>query len=133
MRVVLDTNVLISATLWNGCSKRILERVESGEIDLLMSTETLLEYVQTMNYDEIKEKIKNKSLEINYSIDKIRLLSKMISTTSKLNICIDTDDNKILECAVDGKADFIITYDKHLLILKEYKKIKIITPDEFYP
>jgi putative PIN family toxin of toxin-antitoxin system len=131
MRIVLDTNVLISATLWNGCSKRILERVENQKIDLLISEDILEEYVETMNYDEIKQKIKNKSLEINYSIDKIRLLSKIINIISKLNICTDPDNNKILECAVDGNVDYIITYDKHLLVLKEFNKIKIVTPEEF--
>ncbi|MBI2671412.1 putative toxin-antitoxin system toxin component, PIN family, partial [Candidatus Woesearchaeota archaeon] len=42
-----------------------------------------------------------------------------------------SDDNKIIECAIDGNSDCIITKDKHLLKLKEYKGIKIITPEEF--
>jgi len=48
-----------------------------------------------------------------------------------INIVVDPDDNKFIEAAVEGKADCIVTQDKHLLKLKEFRKIKIITPDEF--
>lgn len=64
-------------------------------------------------------------------------MKKVLQFITLVNPCVkvniikeDADDNKIIECALEGKADYIISYDKHLLNLKEYKKIKIISPEE---
>ena len=65
-------------------------------------------------------------------MQKIVSLSHLV-IAPKLNIkvCRDEKDNKFLECAIASKSDYIISYDKHLLKLKEFKNIKIITPEEF--
>lgn len=55
----------------------------------------------------------------------------MVIPTEEFNVVLDPDDNKFIEAAVEGKAEFIISQDKHLLILKNYKGIKILKPEEF--
>ena len=132
MRIILDTNSLISATFWFWDSNKIIEKVENRELVLVLSLDIIKEFSRVLNYEEIQEKIKDKNLEMKYSVEKIISLSEMIEPKERLNIIQeDFSDNKILECAYEGKADYIITKDNHLLKLKEFKNIKIVTPEEF--
>ena len=128
MKITVDTNVLISATFWYGDSERIIEKIESKDIELVLSKEIIEEFARALNYRDIKEKIKNKNLEIKRTVEKIISISKIVEPLEKLNIVNeDPDDNKILECAKSGEVDFIISNDNHLLKLKEFENIKIIT------
>jgi len=66
------------------------------------------------------------------TVEKIISISKIVEPLEKINIIKeDPDDNKILECAKSGKVDFIVSSDNHLLKLKEFENIKIITPTTF--
>lgn len=132
MRITVDTNILVSATFWHGDSEKIIIKVENEEIELILSKEIINEYVEVLNYDEIKNKIKNKNLEMKYSVGKIISISTIVEPLERLDVVKDDpDDNKILECAKEGKVDYIITQDKHLLKLKSFEGIKILKPDEF--
>jgi putative PIN family toxin of toxin-antitoxin system len=132
MNITLDTNVLISATFWKGDPYRILSLVEKRNINLIISKEIIEEYIQVLDYDEIKNKIRDKNLEMFYSIQQIVKLSTLVEPKIKLDIVKDNlSDNKILECAIAGKAKYIITNDQHLLKFKKYNNIQIITPKEF--
>jgi uncharacterized protein len=132
MKITIDTNVLISGSLWKGASDKILEKVENKEIELILSKNIIEEFSEVLNYDEIKNKIRDKGLEIRRTVEKIVSISNTIEPLEKLKIITeDSDDNMVLECAVEGKVDFIITQDKHLLKLREFQEIKIITPEEF--
>lgn len=131
-RVTTDTNILISATFWHGTSAKIIQRVENKEIILVLSPSILEEYREVLASDEIQAKIKNKNLEMALSFQKICGLAEIINPISIVAVVDDDpDDNKILECAIDGKVDYIITNDKHLLVFKEHQSIKIMTPEEF--
>ena len=132
MKVTVDTNTLISATFWHGDSEKIIIKVEDKEIELVLSTDIINEYADVLDYDEIKDKIKDKKLEMGYSVGKIISISKIVEPLEKLDVVKeDPDDNKILECAKEGKVDYIITQDKHLLKLKNFEGIEIVKPDEF--
>ena len=131
IRVTVDTNVLISATFWSGDSEKIIELVEKGEIELVLSVAILREYAEVLQYKEIQDKIRDKNLRIRRSIQKIASISICTYPKEKVHaIEEDTDDNRILECAIAGNVDYLITQDKHLLKLAEYQGIKIITPKE---
>ena len=132
MKITLDTNVILSSTFWFGDSSKIMEMVEKGGTELILSEDIIEEHKNVLNYEEIQDKIKNKNLEMQRTVEEIITLSKIVEPKSKLDIIKeDPDDNKILECAVEGKVDYIISQDKHLLDIKEYKEIKIITPKDF--
>jgi len=132
MKITADTNILISATFWNGDSNSIIEKAEKKEIELILSKEIIEEFAKVLDYDEIQDKIKNKNLEMKRTIEKIASIATIIEPTEKISLIKeDPDDNKILECAKAGKADFIITKDNHLLKLKEFDGIRIISPEEF--
>ena len=131
-RITLDTNVLISATFWHGASEKIIDKVENKEVILVLSEQILEEYNKVLEYEEIREKIKNKDLEMKKAMLRIGVISEIVEVNSKVDLVKeDPDDNKIIECAIDGNSDYIITKDKHLLKLKEHRGIKIFTPEEF--
>jgi len=132
MRVTLDTNVLLSATLWTGSSARIFNLIEQGEIELVLSDEIIDEYANVMYYDEIQDKIKKHNLELMIVIEDLVAFSTIVTPTRKINVVLeDPTDDKFIECAVEGESDYIITNDKHLLKIKEFEGIKIITPMAF--
>lgn len=132
MKITVDTNILISATFWYGDSFRILERVENKEIELVLSNEIIREYEEVLAYAEIQEKIQGKQLTMKQTVQKIQTMTTLVHPSEKVNIIKDDpDDNAVLECALEGKVKHIITNDKHLLKLKEFREIKIITPAEF--
>lgn len=132
MKVVLNTNVLVSGTFWTGYSFEILKLVDIKKIILILSKEIITEYNKTIYSKEIIEKIENKNLIMSEIIKKVIEDAEIVEPAEKLDIIKeDIEDNKILECAVEGDADFIISQDKHLLNLKEYQGIKILTPEEF--
>ena len=80
MKITVDTNVLISATFWHGASEKIIIKAENKEIDLVLSKKIVSEYTEVLNSDEIQDKIKNKSLEMKYSIGKIISITKCVKS-----------------------------------------------------
>jgi len=129
MRVVIDTNVFISGIFWEGnfCSQ-IIDKWKNKEFELVSSMEILEEFVKTLNDFKIQmldDMIKEwRNLIIENSV--------VVKPTIKLSIIKDDpNDNKFLEAGISGKVDFIISQDKHLLKLKGYDGIKIVSPEEF--
>ncbi len=131
-KVILDTNILISGTFWTGSSFRILDMVDKKIVESISSKEILLEYDKIIKSEEIAEKIENKDLVMSKISQNVIINSKIVEPKKKLQVVKeDPNDNIILECAKEGKADYIITNDKHLLKIREFEGIKIITPEEF--
>ncbi|MEK6867736.1 MAG: putative toxin-antitoxin system toxin component, PIN family [Nanoarchaeota archaeon] len=127
MSVTFDTNVLLSATLWDGSvSQKLLFDLIRQNVEIYSTLEILSEYKKVLKRDfdfsdeEIKEIMEKNSvfLTIVESNEKIQIVDE------------DADDNKIIECAVASGSKYIITYDTHLLKIMEYKGIKIIKPEE---
>ena len=101
-------------------------------MQLILSDEIIKEYAGVLGYEEIQDKIRDKKLSVIHTIQKIISISAIIEPKVKLDIIKDDpDDNRILECAATGNVDCIVTNDKHLLKLKKYNNITIMTPDEF--
>ncbi len=131
-RITVDTNVLISATFWYGASYRIIKQIEEGKIVLILSPQIINEFAEVLEYEEIQEKIIHKNLEMRMTVAKIKELAIIAYPSEKIEVVKeDPDDNEIIECAIEGKVNYIISQDKHLLNLKSYRGIPIITPEEF--
>ena len=128
LRVVADTNVLVSALLFGGPPEQIVLAGLRGEIQLLTSSPLLKELERVL---KVKFKL-NLHLVINI-IEEIKEVAELVEVSSHINvISYPDDDNRVLECAVDGKAEFIVTGDtKHILPLKEFRGTKILSPSEF--
>src|SRR3989344_8051910 len=127
MNVVLDTNVLIPITIWDfSLAQKVLFKLLESNFKIFISLDILKEYKRAIIRDFNFSEEQAQGL-----INEILLFANLIEIIEKVDIIKeDPDDNKILECAIASNSNYIITYDKHLLKLKEFKSIKIITPEE---
>lgn len=133
MRVVLDANVFISAAL-KPISKpaEIIDLVTAGRIVLLLSQDILAELRRVFRYPKIKNELHLSAKEIDEALADIAQAA--ILTPGRIRIRAvknDPEDNRYLECAVEGQADFIISGDRHLTDLKVFRGIKIVDPATF--
>ena len=127
-KVVIDTNVFVSAAVLKKASSVIMEMWKNDKFTLLFSPDIFDEYFEVIARPKFKQEERD-----------IRELAKLLTeravvVESQIQLDVvkdDPDDNKFLECAVAGKADFIISGDHHLLSIKEYKQIKILTIAQF--
>ena len=129
MRVVLDTNTVVSALLFNGISSKLVSLWQKGLITPLLSREVLDEYLRVLSYPkfelsegEIKELIQEEILPY-AEVVKPKRHWRVVQR--------DPSDNKFLECAVAGKARVIISGDKDLLSLGRHRQIRIQSPAQF--
>jgi len=134
IKIVLDTNVLVSAVLSpNGKPAQILTMVKTGDLQLIVSSEIIDEIKEVFLYPQIKKR--NPFLQTPQQIEKfLGDLLKFAEVTPgecKVNVVSDASDNKFLECALEGEANFIISGDKHLKELRVFEGIEIVDPDEF--
>ena len=128
LKVVLDTNIFVSSIFWKkGNPHKVVELALDKKIHVFTSLEILqeLEKVLRRDFEEPEEMIQRQiSLILEYST--------VINPSVKINIVADDpEDNKIIECAISCDADYIVTGDKHLLDLDEYRRIKIVTARKF--
>jgi len=127
MKVVFDTNVLISSTLWQGSvSQKLLFKLIKENIKIYSSKEILLEYQKILKRD-----FNYSDKEISEIMDKILIFVTLVEPKEKVRIVKDDpEDDKIIETAIASFSDYILTYDKHLLKLKKFKNVKIIKPEK---
>lgn len=128
LKVVLDTNIFISGLLFNGKQRKILELWQARRFELIISDEILTElravlYRKKFNFnkeqvDFITTEIKNNSIQINPD------------TRYKFS-AYDADDNIIIDCAIAGKCDYIVSGDSDILRLKKIAGISLIDSKEF--
>ncbi|HHT9124976.1 MAG TPA: putative toxin-antitoxin system toxin component, PIN family [Candidatus Brocadiia bacterium] len=127
IKVVFDTNVLISSLFWSGNPRRCI---------LLARRKHILAFTTQPILDELHEKLvarfKYKPNEAKQVIDDIKTYTGVVIHGMALRLIhADPEDNKIVECAVEAEANYIVSGDKHLLNLKKYKDIKIVSPADF--
>lgn len=133
MRVVIDTNVLVSGLfgIKNSPSSQILSAFRNQKIILATSPLIMEEMAEVINRPRIIKLTKMSKDERADFIDKLIERSDMTAGKQAAQITRDVKDDKFLFCAIEAKADYIITGDEDLLTLKEYGGIKILTPGEF--
>ena len=128
MRIVLDTNIFVSGIHWTGSSEKILRIWMEGKFELVSSLPIIEEIVRVLaNF-----KVPLDAEDILWWESLILEKSILVIPTEEVKIVKnDPDDNKFIEAALEAKADFIVSQDKHLLVIKEYQRIKIVHPEEF--
>lgn len=133
MRIVLDTNVVISSYLSSqGASHKVLTSWRNHLFDLVVSEPILEEYSRALQYPHVRKRHNLSDEEIARIVDLLRELAQVVTPRVSLVVVdADPEDNKIIECAVEGKADYIISGNDHLLDIKEYQSIQILTPAQF--
>ena len=128
MRVVLDTNVFISGIHWTGDSKEILFMFRNKKFELVSSISIIEEITKTLTNFRIPLSEEDISMWENIILEN----AVLVEPEEEIDIVKeDPDDNKFIEAAVAGKVSYIVTQDNHLLKIKEFRGIKILTPSEF--
>lgn len=134
LRVVLDANVYISALIKpSGPPGQILKLfLENRSFDLILSKTIVEEIRRSLYYSKVSKYLSFPKSEIELWLACLELLSEMVKEEIFLDIQIeDKDDAKYIAAGVESKANYIISGDHHLLDLKEFEGIKIITPKVF--
>lgn len=127
IKVCLDSNIFISALLFDGKPEKILFMASSKEVKITVSP-TIIEEVKK----NLVKKFHRPEMEVRKLVKAITSISQVVVPKSKIKEVEYQPDNRILETALEGQVDYIVTGDsKHLLPLKEFKGIPIVTPNEF--
>lgn len=127
MRVVLDTNILVSDIFWGGIPYKILEKWISDNFKLIISEEILKEYERVL----LRISKGKRDQIVSRWLLLITENSYIINVKKKYHLSADSDDDKFIECAVSGKAQYIVSGDSHLLDLKSIMNITILLAAEF--
>ncbi|MBS3137006.1 putative toxin-antitoxin system toxin component, PIN family [Candidatus Woesearchaeota archaeon] len=128
-KVVVDTNVFISAFGWDGIPEKVLNIIDEKGYIIYLSENQLKEIQRVINYPRLNLSEKEKAVFLK------ELLSSVVLVKIKTMINIikeDSDDNIIISTAIENNCDYIISGDNHLLQLKQYKHIRILTPAQFF-
>ncbi len=128
IRVTVDTNILVSAAINEGNPYKILKLAKEGKITLVISLDILKEFKGVIS----RPRFGFSETQINNVLKQIIAISEIIISTTKINfVKADPADDKILEAAFSGKSDFLVSGDKHLLDVGEYRGIKIVKVTQF--
>jgi len=127
LRIAIDTGILV-AGLWEGKSQRVIDLWKKGEVTLCVSKAILKEYLYILpRFSLFKKeaKVLLRFVEAKKNIE-------MVKPSGRLKIIKDDPaDDKFLECALEGEAEYIISADKHLASVREYQGIKIVSSGRF--
>lgn len=127
MRILIDTNILISGLFFGGIPKALLAELDE-QFNICVNEKILSEY-----NEQIDKKISNPKYKLNEEIhEKFFASLQSFEIKSDLKICRDPDDDKFINCAIDAKAIYIVSGDNDLLTIKNFAGIEIVTAREFY-
>ncbi len=126
-RVVLDTNIIISSAL-GGALVFVLEKWDEGKFTVIVTTDIVSEYFEVLN----RPKFGLKQETIDRITQYIYQFSEFVVPEEQIRFLEDDPkDDKFIEAAIAGKVDFIVSGDKHLLAIKEFRSIPIVSGREF--
>jgi len=128
MNVVIDTNVLVSGIFWGGTPLKIIRFWTNNHMKLVVSEEILNEYLRVI--EKISDSTGHHDLYEYWSLI-IPKMVKLVKVKKLFHLCRDPGDNKFLDCAISGKAKYLISGDRDLLVLRNIMQTQIITPRKF--
>ena len=128
LRIVPDTNVLISAFIVEGNEYRLVEKCFKMEILLITSADVIDEFKDVA----LRPKFGFTEEEVDDFVNALIEAAEVVMPKEKVSgVCRDPDDDKLLEAALEGNADYIISGDKDMLVLKRFRNIKVVTAAKF--
>ena len=133
MRVVLDTNVLVSAFLWYGSPAKVFLLVKEGKLAVCVNREILQEFEGVLSYPKFARRLERLRRTPSQIVNEFHEITQLYPSISfpRPQVAADPSDDIFLACALAADATFIISGDKHLLMLKTFSGIPIITPTQF--
>lgn len=132
MRAVLDTNVIISATLIRGGNEdRILRAWQRGAFELILSPQILEELARALFYERLRKFRWMTEEAVLTLLQSLAQGSLHVPGKVTVEASRDPEDDKFLAAALEARAEYVVTGDKDLLTLKAYKGVRLITPAQF--
>lgn len=133
IKAVIDTNVLVSGIISpRAAPAKIIDLWQRRKFVLVTSKEILKELQRVLSYPKIAKKYYLNKEKIDEYLKGFSVFSELCSPTKKISLIEDDPgDDKFIEAAIAARADFIVSGDRHLLALGEYKGIKILTASQF--
>ncbi len=130
MKIVIDTNIIVSSFIFEGTVRgQFIDLLTNEQIEILISLEIKDELRKTLFREKFTKYQAKETIEM--QLDRFILSAKEIPIERNFNVCSDPKDNCFLNLAFSGKADFIITGDKDLLILDPFHQTRIVTISDF--
>lgn len=127
IKAVFDTNILFSATGWRGSPYQCLKLIREKKATLIVCREILVEY-----HEKLQTKLDMTVDQASRTVAEILACATVVEIKNELHVVLDDpDDDMVVECAVEGKAAYIVSGDRHLLNLKEYEGIVVVRANEF--
>ena len=127
LKVFFDTNILVSAWLWEGNESKLIESVEEGIIHGYSSEQLIEELCRTLRYPRLDLSQDDVASIRGYYL----LLFKIVRPKQTISIILeDPEDNRVLECALEAEADYVVSGDHHLLSFGEFRGMKIVKAAE---
>ena len=129
MRIVLDTNVVFSGLLWQGTAHRLLTAIRhSPETKLFISAALFEELADVLSRPQSLRRLATIQKSAKDVLDDYASIVEFVEPAAISPTSVDPDDDAILGCALAAGADVIVSGDRHLLNLKHYRGIDIVTP-----
>ena len=129
---VVDTNILVRAVIKpTGSVGPVLERLRDKDYLLIYSEPLLSEFVDVINRPRIRDKYHITAEDISTVVALLILRGREIRSVERIEICRDPKDNMVLEAAIAGEAQVIVSGDEDLLSLDPFRGISIVSPSKF--
>lgn len=128
MRIILDTNVLVSALILDGRPRTLLNAIITKNHKLIISRKIIEEFVEITAEPKIRKYVTGE--EVERFLHNLSVVSKLVPVRSKIKVVRDEKDNPILAAAYDGHARYLVTGDDDLLTLGKYRRVKIVKVSE---
>ncbi|MBI4755854.1 MAG: putative toxin-antitoxin system toxin component, PIN family [Betaproteobacteria bacterium] len=131
MRVVLDTNVVVSALIWGGTPYRLIKAAADGDIELCTSPALLIELREVMGREHLASRLAQQRSSVEQAIGFYGELAISVSplTTPRV-VPGDADDDHVIAAALAAKADLVVSGDRHLLSMGSYEGMSIVDAAE---
>ena len=131
VRLVLDTNIVIAALLWKGAPHQLVSLITAGRASCFSSAALFGELTRSLQYPKFAQRISERRLTPQVLIERYALLAKLV-IPADINPAVagDPDDDHVLATALAARADLIVSGDAHLLNLKAYQGIPVVTAAE---
>jgi putative PIN family toxin of toxin-antitoxin system len=130
MRLVLDTNVIASALLWDGEPRRLLRLQRGGKISLFTSVQLLSELTDVLARPKLQKKIAASLLSVDQLVDLYTAVVTLVRPSLVSGVAADPDDDIVIGTALAARADSIVTGDRALLSVVEFERVRIISVAE---
>lgn len=131
MRIVADTNIVVSGLLWHGAPRQILDAARAGKIELCTSAVLLAELEDVLSRPKFMARLKRALVHSHHLVSGYAALAKLVKPDIIAPVILaDVDDDAVLSCASAAQAEAIVSGDSHLLNLRQYQNIPILSASE---